>query len=140
MNANEKKLIEGLNAALQNELGNIIRYLHHSFLVTGVNRGPMVAFFREKGQESFTHATHLGEKIVALGGHPSIKIPPMKEIGHKNTEEMLREELESEKEEVEGYIKLLRLVGHNIALEFMLKEIIKDEQEGIDDLQRRLVK
>ncbi len=62
----------------------------------------------------------------------------MKEVGHKNTEEMLREELESEKEEVENYVRLLRLVGTDIALEFMLKEVIKDEQEGIDDLQRRL--
>jgi len=138
MHSNQKRLIEGLNGALQNELGNIIRYLHHSFLVTGVNRGPLVAFFREKAEESFGHAVKLGEKIVALGGHPSIKVPPMKEVGHKNTEEMLREELESEKEEVENYIRLLRLVGTDIALEFMLKEVIKDEQEGIDDLQRRL--
>lgn len=140
MNANQKRLIEGLNGALQNELGNIIRYLHHSFLVTGANRGPLVEFFRDKAQESFGHATKLGEKIVALGGHPSIKVPPMKEIGHRNTEEMLQEELQSEKEEVREYIKLLRLVGDDIALEFMLKEIIKDEQEGIDDLQRRLTR
>ena len=140
MNANRKKLIDGLNAALQNELGNVIRYLHHSFLVTGINRGPLVELFREKAQESFNHATELGEKIVALGGHPTVKVPPMKEIGHKSTEDMLREELGSEKEEVEGYIRLLRLVGDDIALEFMLKEIIKDEQEGIDDLQRRLAK
>lgn len=140
MNAHLKRIIEGLNGALQNELGNIIRYLHHSFLVTGVNRGPLVAVFREKAQESFNHATTLGEKIVALGGHPTIKVPAMKEIGHKNTEEMLREELESEKEEVQNYIRLLRLVGDDIALEFMIKEIIKDEQEGIDDLQRRLAR
>lgn len=140
MNRNRKRLVEGLNGALQNELGNVIRYLHHSFLVTGVNRGPLVAFFREKARESFQHATQLGEKIVALGGHPTIKVPPMKEIGHKSAEEMLWEELGSEEEEVQGYIRLLRLVGDDIALEFMLKEIIKDEQEGIDDLRRRLTK
>ncbi|MEE8201713.1 MAG: ferritin-like domain-containing protein [Candidatus Acidoferrales bacterium] len=132
------KVVDGLNEALQNELGNVIRYLHHSFLVKGVNRGPLVEFFREKAQESFQHATKLGEKIVALGGLPTIAIPPMKEIGHKNVEEMLGEELASEKEEVENYIKLLKGVGDNIALEFMLKEIIKEEQEGIEDLEKRL--
>jgi bacterioferritin len=132
------KLIDGLNQALQNELGNVIRYLHHSFLVRGVNRGPLVEFFREKAQESFQHATNLGEKIVALGGLPTIQIPKMKEIGHKNVEEMLREELTSEKEEVQNYIQLLRQVGDDIALEFMLKEIIKEEQEGIEDLEKRL--
>ena len=133
-----KKIVDGLNQALQNEMGNVIRYLHHSFLVLGVNRGPLVAFFREKAQESFQHATALGEKIVALGGLPSIEIPRMKEIGHKNVEEMLREELQSEKSEVLNYIKLLRQVGDDIALEFMLKEIIKEEQEGIEDLEKRL--
>lgn len=133
-----KKIVDGLNQALQNELGNVIRYLHHSFLVRGVNRGPLVDFFREKSQESFQHATNLGEKIVALGGLPSIEIPKMKEIGHKNVEEMLREELESEKDEVKNYIKLLRQVGDDIALEFMLKEIIKEEQEGIEDLEKRV--
>lgn len=135
---NTRKLIKGLNEALENEMGNVVRYLHHSFLVRGVNRGPIVEFFRSKAKESFDHATALGEKIVALGGHPSIEIPRMKEVGHRNVEEMLREELGSEKEEVENYIRLLREVGDDIALEFMLKEIIKEEQEGIEDLEKRL--
>lgn len=133
-----KKIVHGLNQALENELGNVVRYLHHSFLVRGVNRGPLVDFFRGKAKESFEHATVLGEKIVAMGGHPSIEIPKMKEIGHQNVEEMLREELESEKDEVSEYIKLLRQVDDDIALEFMLKEIIREEQEGIEDLEKRL--
>jgi bacterioferritin len=132
------KVIAGLNAALERELGNVIRYLHHSFLVRGVNRGPLVEFFRGQAQESFQHATAIGEKIVALGGHPSIEVPKMKEIGHKSVEEMLREELESEKYEVQEYIKLLKQVGDDIALRFLLEEIIKEEQEGIEDLEMRL--
>ena len=75
---------------------------------------------------------------MALGGHPSIDVPKMKEIGHKSVEEMLREELESEKYEVQEYIKLLKQVGDDIALRFLLEEIIKEEQEGIEDLEMRL--
>jgi len=132
------KIIAGLNQALEREMGNVIRYLHHSFLVRGVNRGPLVDFFRNQAKESFTHATSIGEKIVALGGHPSIDVPKMKEIGHKDVEEMLREELESEKYEVQEYIKLLKQTGDDIALRFLLEEIIKEEQEGIEDLEMRL--
>lgn len=132
------KIIGGLNAALEREMGNVIRYLHHSFLVRGVNRGPLVELFRGQAQESFQHATSIGEKIVALGGHPSIDVPKMKEIGHKDVVEMLREELESEKYEVQEYIKLLKQVGDDIALRFLLEEIIKEEQEGIEDLEMRL--
>lgn len=138
MGRDRKKIIEGLNAALENELGNIIRYLHYSFLVKGVNRGPIVDFFRNQATESLQHATVIGQKIVAWGGHPSLKVPPMEDIGQKSVEEMLREELESEKQEVQHYIKLLRQVGDDVALEFMLKEIIKDEQEGIEELEMRL--
>ena len=68
------KVIAGLNQALEREMGNVIRYLHHSFLVRGVNRGPLVEFFRNQAQESFQHATAIGEKIVALGGHPCRKL------------------------------------------------------------------
>ena len=132
------KIIAGLNAALEREMGNVIRYLHHSFLVRGVKRGPLVEFFRSQAQESFQHATAIGEKIVAMGGHPSIEVPRMKEIGHKDVEEMLREELESEKHEVQEYIKLLKQAGDDIALRFLLEGIIKEEQEGIEDLEMRL--
>jgi bacterioferritin (cytochrome b1) len=62
----------------------------------------------------------------------------MKEIGHKDVEEMLHEELESERYEVQEYIKLLKQVGDDIALRFLLEEIIKEEQEGIEDLEMRL--
>ena len=135
-----KRIVDGLNLALENEMVNILRYLHHSFLVRGVNRAPLVEFFREKAQESFGHATVLGEKIVALGGQPTLEVPRMKMKVHpyKNVEEILREELESEKQEVREYIKLLRQVGDDIALEFMLKKIINEEQEGIEDLEKRL--
>jgi bacterioferritin len=136
--ANKQKVVNGLNEALERELGNVIRYLHHSFLVRGVNRGYLVGLFREKSQESFGHAIKIGEKVVSLGGHPSIEVPKMKEIGHKNVEEMLREELESERFEVGEYIKLLKQVGDDIALRFMLEEIIKEEQEGIEDLEKQV--
>jgi len=137
--SNRNKIVGGLNEALERELGNVIRYLHHSFLVRGINRGYLVGLFREKSQESFGHAIKIGEKIVSLGGLPSIEIPKMKEIGHKNVEEMLREELESERFEVGEYIKLLKQVGDDIALRFMLEEIIKEEQEGIEDLEKQLM-
>jgi bacterioferritin (cytochrome b1) len=51
---------------------------------------------------------------------------------------MLREELGREKEEVMRYIALLKLVENDIALRVMLEEIVKDEQEGIEELERRV--
>ena len=133
-----KKIIQGLNEALEREMSNVVSYLHYSFMVRGVNRGPLVDFFRSQAQESFGHATRLGEKIVALGGHPSVRVEAIRELKSVTAEEMLREELAREKEEVQRYIKLLKLVEDDVALRVMLEEIIKDEQEGIEELERRV--
>lgn len=51
---------------------------------------------------------------------------------------MLWKELESKKAEVQSYIRLLRQAGDNMALEFLPKKIMKQEQEGIEDLEKRL--
>ena len=133
-----KKIIQGLNEALEREMSNVVSYLHYSFMVRGVNRGPLVEFFRSQAQESFGHATRLGEKIVALGGHPSVRVEAIRELKSVTAEEMLREELAREKEEGQRDIKLLKLVEDDIALRVMLEEIIKDEQEGIEELERRV--
>lgn len=134
-----KKILGALNEGLEREMSNVVSYLHYSFMVRGVNRGPLVTFFREQAQESFQHATKLGEKIVALGGHPSVRIEPIKETKKHKPDEMLREELGREKEEVKRYRALLRLVdADDIALRVMLEEMIAEEQEGIEDLEKRV--
>ena len=135
---NNKKVVEGLNEALEREMSNVVSYLHYSFMVRGVNRGPLVEFFRSQATESFQHATKLGEKIVALGGRPSVSVQPIKEMKSGTAEQMLRDELKREKEEVQQYIKLLGLVQDDVALRVMLEEIIKDEQEGIEELEKRV--
>ena len=136
--ASNKKVIAAMNDALEREMSNVVGYLHYSFMVRGVNRGPLVEFFRSQAQESFMHATKLGEKIVALGGHPSVRIEPIKETKKHKPDEMLQEELEREKREVERYVKILKLVDDDIALRLMLEDIIREEQEGIEELTKRV--
>lgn len=137
--ANNKKIVEALNQALERELGNVVSYLHYSFMVRGANRTPLVDFFRGQAQESFGHATKLGEKIVALGGRPSLKVEAVREPKSGTAEQMLREELQREKEEVKRYRDLLKLVdAEDIALRVMLEEMIAEEQEGIEDLEKRV--
>lgn len=134
----DKKVIAALNEALEREMSNVVTYLHHSFMVRGVNRGPLVDFFRSQAQESFGHATKLGEKIVALGGQPSVKIESIKEPRTGTPEQMLKDELKREKEEVQRYIALLAKVEDDIALKLMLEDMIREEQEGIEELEKRV--
>src|SRR5262249_6154423 len=63
-----------LNKLLASELAGANRYLHHSFMVFGFSRKPIVGYLRQQSTESLAHAALLGEKIVALGGHPTVSI------------------------------------------------------------------
>lgn len=55
------------------EVATAIRNLHDSFIVFGPSRKLIAEFFRKESEEAIAHAALLGEKITALGGHPTIR-------------------------------------------------------------------
>lgn len=134
----KKKVLEALNLDLEHEMSAIVRYLHHSFIVTGPHRGPLVEMFRTQAQDSMQHAIKLGEKVVALGGHPSVKIQEVYEPGEQTIEEMLEEDLEMEKQHLGMYEKQLGLVQESTALKLMLEQIIVEETAHIENLEMYL--
>ena len=134
----KKKVLEALNLDLEHEMSAIVRYLHHSFIVTGPTRGPLVSMFRTQANDSMQHAILLGEKIVALGGHPSVKIQEIYEPGEQTIEEMLEEDLEMEKQHLERFEGQLSLVQDNTALKLMLEQIIVEETTHVEELEMYL--
>ena len=134
----KKKVLDALNLDLEHEMAAIVRYLHHSFIVTGPTRGPLVSMFRRQAEDSMQHAVKLGEKVCALGGHPSVKIQEVYEPGDQTIEEMLREDLEMEKKHLELYEKQLDLVSDNTPLRLMLEQILVEETAHIDELEMYL--
>ncbi len=134
----KQKVLDALNLDLEHEMAAIVRYLHHSFIVTGPTRGPLVAMFRAQAEDSMQHAIKLGEKICAIGGHPSVKIQEVYEPGEQTIEEMLREDLEMEKKHMELYEKQLELVQDNTPLRLMLEQILVEETAHIDELEMYL--
>jgi bacterioferritin len=128
------KVIKVLNAALEHEMSSMVRYLHHSFIVAGPERGPLVELFRARVNDSAQHAISLGDKITALGGHPSVKITQIYEPGDQTLTEMLKEDLEVEKEHVDLYEDLLKEVGDNTAMKVYLENFVCEEQQHVDEL------
>ena len=132
-------LIKSLNEGLEKEMAAVVRYLHHSFIVFGPNRGPLVEMFRAQAQEAMTHAIQLGEKITALGGHPTVKVDQVFVPGHETIEDMIEEDLKAEKEQLELYTKQLKeFGGENLTLKLMLENIIVAEQAHVDDMEKYL--
>lgn len=130
----KQKVLDALNLDLEHEMAAIVRYLHHSFIVVGPTRGPLVTMFRTQALDSMQHAIKLGEKICALGGHPSVKVQEVYEPGDQTIEEMLREDLEMERDHLNTYEKQLKLFEDNTALRLMLEQILVEETAHVDEL------
>jgi bacterioferritin len=137
---NTKLVIEELNGLLEEELAAIVRYLHHSFLVFGPARIPIVEHFRKRAKDAASHAVLIGEKITALGGHPTVKISEVLEPGKQTVEDMLREDLEAEKGIINHYNAVLPLVTENVAIHFLLCRIMEEEQLHIEELEKLIRK
>src|SRR5918998_4810408 len=96
------ELIENLNRALSLELGAVIQYMQHSFLVTGPEREVFCEFFRDQSEEAHDHAEMLGDKIVAIGGVPTVEPGEIRQS--TDLAEMLRQDLELERTAMEAYV------------------------------------
>ena len=128
-------LIENLNRALSMELAAVIQYMQHSFLVTGTEREVYRAFFRDQSEEAHDHARMLGDKIVALGGVPTVE-PSMIRQSIDLTE-MLRGDLELEREAMQSYMNAWKsCTDAEMATRFLLEERIAEEQKHIEELEK----
>ena len=129
------ELIENLNNGLRWELAGIIQYLQHSFLVTGVEREIYKAFFRAQAQEAKDHTEKLGDKIVALGGVPTVEPAMIRQSA--DLSEMLLQDLELEREAMAVYMMAWASCGEeDIPTKFWLEEHIAEEQLHIDELEK----
>lgn len=125
------KVIEKLNECLRHEWTGVAQYSQAGFLVSGLWREVYSKMFFENAEESFGHAKRVGEKITALGGVPTIERKPVKQTN--DITEMLQNALEFESFAVKAYNEALLLAEGDRALVIFLEDILKEEQEGVDE-------
>lgn len=128
-------LIENLNKALSLELSGVIQYSQHSYLVTGLEREVYKEFFRDQAGEAQDHAEYLGDKIVALGGIPTVE-PAMIRQSTVLTE-MLKQDLELERDAMSAYMTAWRSCDEeDLPTKFWLEGQIAEEQRHIEELEK----
>jgi bacterioferritin len=132
------KAIDKLNEALRHEWTGVAQYSQAGFLVAGTWREVYADKFFDDAKESFGHAKDVGEKIVALGGVPTVERGQIKQSD--KLEELLQNALEFEQKAVKLYtdaIKIAEDIGDR-ALVIFLENILEDEQEGVDEYSKIL--
>jgi bacterioferritin len=130
------KLLEKLNECLRHEWTGVAQYAQAGFVVAGLWREVYSEMFFDSAKESFGHAKLVGEKIVALGGVPTVERNSVKQSNDLN--EMLNFSLEFESKAVKCYNEALALASGDRALEVFLENILEEEQDGVDKLTRIL--
>jgi len=135
----DKAVLKQLNTVLELELAGVIRYTHYSFMVHGFGRIPIVSWLRSQADESMLHAHEAGELVTQLGGDPSLQVGDLLSTVTHDTAKILEESLNHEKEAVEAYSALLKLVqGKSIMLEEYASRMVSDETRHIGDVQKML--
>ena len=132
-----QKFITALNKAVALEHAATLQYQQHALLVHGLWRKVFADFFEDQSKTSLSHAHVFGQKIVALGGVPTVEIGT---TVHQSTdlEEMLQQDLALEKEAMQAYLEAHAQTEGNVALRSMLENHIEGEQDDIEELEMYL--
>ena len=131
-------LIDHLNEILKHEWTGVAQYSQAGFIVEGVWREVFVDKFFDDAKESFGHAKLVGNKIVSLGGVPVAMRNEVKQS--RDLQEVLKFSLAFEAKAVEMYgtaIQMAEEAGDR-ALVIFLEDILKDEQEGVEEYTKLL--
>ena len=132
----KNKILDKLNDCLRHEWTGVAQYAQAGFVVAGLWREVYSDMFFDSAKESFGHAKQVGEKIVALGGVPTVERNPVKQTD--DLQELLNHAMEFESKAVKLYSEALNLAEGDRPLVLFLEGILEEEQDGVDKLTRIL--
>lgn len=134
----DQEMIDGLNEIMSTEYTSMIQLMQHSFLMQGADRYTFADVLRDHAKDTVSHARELGDKIVALGGVPSVQIGEVRQS--TDTTEMLRQDLEQHRAAI---AKIDEMVGKAderklVALRVLLENMSLEETTFMEELEKAL--
>jgi bacterioferritin (cytochrome b1) len=128
------RVIEALNKAVALEHAACLQYKQHALLVRGLWRRVFADYFDNESRGALEHAHKFGQKIVALGGVPTVEVG-MAIRQSLDVEEMLQQDLDVERQAMQAYLEACALAEDNVPLRNMLEDHIESEQRDIEELE-----
>lgn len=134
----KKKLIDLLNEDLQREFQAVIGYVNYSQVLKGAAYMNIAGELEVHAKQELDHALKISFWIDNLGGNPAVTAKPVKTSD--KAEDMLRFDLDNEKETIRNYRRRVRQVDtlNEFALGEDLREILRDEQDHLNALATAL--
>jgi bacterioferritin len=133
-----KLLIQGLNEDLSREYQAIIAYVNYSQVLKGAAYMAIAKELEVHAKEELGHALKVANHIDYLGGMPSVTPKPVKTS--EKAEDMLRFDLENEKETIRQYRRRVRQADalNEFAIAESLRDILIEEQDHLSSLATAL--
>ncbi len=133
---NDTILIDALNRMLSQEHACAIRYATHAAMVTGPYAGAVATRLREISTDEVLHAEKLRGRILALGGTPTMAVRAEDLKPATTLADILSINIAEEIDAVKSYTEILSTVPPgNVILFQTMQEIIRDEQEHLEELE-----
>src|SRR5450631_2027933 len=126
-----EKLIDALNEDLSREYQAIIAYVNYSTVLKGAAYMNIADELAVHAKEELSHALKISNHVDYLGGMPSVTPKPVKTS--EKAEEMLRFDLENEKETIRQYRRRVRQADelNEFAIAESLRGILMEEQDHL---------
>jgi bacterioferritin len=133
-----EKLIDLLNEDLEREYQAIIAYVNYSQVLKGASYMNIAAELAVHATEELAHAITIANHIDYLGGMPSAK--PKEVKTSEKAEDMLRFDLENEKETIAQYRRRVKQSDqlNEFAISESIREILMQEQDHLVSLATAL--
>jgi bacterioferritin len=133
-----ERMVELLNEDLAREYQAVIAYVIYSQTLKGAEYMQIAGELKKHASEELSHALQIAKQIDYFNGSPTNK-PKEVKISEK-PKEMLRFDLENERNTIINYRQRIRQAEAmgEFALSEVLREIIAQEQEHLQDLAEAL--
>jgi bacterioferritin len=137
-NMTKEKLVELLNTDLANEYQAVIMYTTYAAAVSGPHRPALRSFFQAEIPDELGHAQFLADKIVSLGGAPTVT--PVAVPTASAPREMLENVLRAEQRAIAGYKERAEQAAAfgDIGLSTHLETMVEDETGHCEETQKIL--
>lgn len=134
----KQTLTDGLNEDLAGELSAIIQYITYAAKATEPYRPQLSQFFLAEVADEPLHAQYLANKLVALGGEPTMTARPVAPAA--TNREMLEAVLAAEQQAVADYSQRAEQAEEfgDKGLVVQLEDMVRDESGHSEETERIL--
>ncbi len=131
-----QKMIDQLNRMLTQEHACAIRYATHAACISGPYAESVAARLKEISGDEVLHAEKLRDRIVNLGGTPTMEVRREDLKPAKDLNSILEINIQEEKDAIANYTKILEQIPQQDVILFKtIEENIRDEQEHLEELE-----